>query len=305
MKNILITGGTGLIGTRLAQRLQEKGYQVALLSRSENSEGALPVFKWDPEKGKIDEKALDYADCIIHLAGANIGAKRWTRKRKQQLLDSRVRSGELILHALEQRKQKAQTFITASAIGYYGAVTTETLFDENMPASSDFLGQICENWEEVADRFQSLGVRVLKIRTGIVLSKQGGALARLSQFIKLGVGAPLGNGRQYMPWIHLEDLCGIFIHAMEHPHIAGAYNAVAPEHISNKALTIMLARELKRPLWVPHVPAAVIKLLYGEMSVMLLQGSRVSSEKIRSSGYAFQFPDLGPALKQLLDVPTL
>lgn len=299
MKKILISGGTGLIGTRLAQRLQEKGYQVALLSRSEKSEGAFTIFKWNPEKGEIDEKALDHADCIIHLAGENIGAKRWTRDRKQQLLDSRVRSGELILNAIEKRKQKPPTFITASAIGYYGAVTTETLFDESEPANSDFLGQICEKWEEVADHFEALGSRALKIRTGIVLSKRGGALAKLSLPIRLGIGAPLGNGLQYMPWIHLDDLCGIFIHALEHPHLAGAFNAVAPEHITNKALTKKVAGEVKRPLWMPHIPAAFIKLLFGEMSVMLLQGSRVSSEKIRASGYSFLFPDLGPALRQL------
>jgi hypothetical protein len=299
VKNILISGGTGLIGSHLAQRLEEKGYQVALLSRSPNPGRALPVFHWNPEKGTLDEKALAYADCIIHLAGLNIGSKRWTPERKRQILESRLGSGELIFQALKQRNVKPLVFITASAIGYYGAVSTETLFDESFPAGSDFLGQTCEKWEGIADRFQESGVRSVKIRTGIVLSKQGGALSKLSLPIRLGVGAPIGKGAQYMPWIHIDDLCGIFIHAIEQAQLAGAFNAVAPEHFTNKGFTQKVARELKRPLWMPHVPAGLMKLLFGEMSVMLLQGSRISSEKIRASGYKFLYPDLGLALKQL------
>ena len=299
MKNILITGGTGLIGSQLGLRLQEKGYHVAMLSRSGKSDLSFPVYQWDPDKGEMDVKALDHADYIIHLAGVNIGEKRWSTERKQQILDSRVKSGELIFRAVEQGKRKPLAFITASAIGYYGAVTTDIVFDETAPANHDFLGRTCARWEGVADRFEAIGVRSVKIRTGIVLSKQGGALSKLSLPIKFGVGAPIGNGRQFMPWIHIEDLCGIFIHAIEHTHLNGAFNAVAPEHIKNRGLTEKVARELKRPLWMPNIPAGFMKLLFGEMSVMLLQGSKVSSEKIRAAGYRFQFPDLGRALRQL------
>jgi len=299
VRKILISGGTGLIGTHLARKLQEKGYQVALLSRSAKMDDSFPVFQWNPDKGEIDDKALDHADFIIHLAGVNIGDKRWSPTRKQQILDSRVKSGELLYQAIEKRKQKPQAFISASAIGYYGAVSSDTLFEETAPAHSDFLGQICESWEGVADRFGETGIRSVKIRIGIVLAKEGGALSKLSIPIRLGVGAPIGSGKQYMPWIHIEDLCGIFIHAVEHEQLAGAYNAVAPEHITNRDLTRRIARGLRKPLWLPNIPASFLRLLFGEMSVMLLQGSRVSSDKIRAAGYHFQFPELELALQQL------
>ena len=299
MKNILITGGTGLIGTHLGLRLQEKGYHVALLSRTAKPDSSLPVYIWNPDKGEMDAEALNQADHIIHLAGVNIGEKRWTPERKQQILDSRVKTGELIFNAIEQGGRKPSAFITASATGYYGAATTEALYDESTSVGNDFLGWTCAMWEGVADRFEEIGIRSVKIRTGIVLSKQGGALSKLSLPIRLGVGSPIGNGNQFMPWIHFEDLCGIFIHAIEHPQLAGAFNAVAPEHITNRGFTKKVARELKRELWLPNIPAGVMRLLFGEMSVMLLQGSRVSSEKIRAEGYSFQYPDVDLALKNI------
>jgi uncharacterized protein (TIGR01777 family) len=304
MRNILITGGTGLIGMHLGLRLQEKGYKVTLLSRSARSGALFPVIRWDPDLGKDITLALDQADGIIHLAGAHIGAKRWTPKRKQQILDSRVKTGSLLFDAIEQGRRKPTTFISASATGYYGALTADRVFDERAPAHDDFLGHICLRWEESADRFKSLGIRTIKLRTGIVLSRQGGALPRLSLPVRLGVGAPLGSGKQYMPWIHMEDLCGIFIHALENPSMEGAYNAVAPEHATNLEFTTRLAGELKRPLWLPHIPAWFMKLLFGEMSVMLLEGSRVSSEKIREAGYQFQFPELSAALNHLFAPPV-
>ena len=304
MKNILITGGTGLIGMHLGLRLQEKGYKVALLSRSSRSGALFPVYSWDPDLSEDFTLALDQADCIIHLAGANIGAKRWSLKRKQQILDSRVKTGSLIFDAVEQGKRKPTVFISASATGYYGALTANKVFDESAPAHDDFLGQTCLRWEESADRFQALGIRTVKIRTGIVLSKQGGALSRLSLPVRLGVGAPIGSGKQYMPWIHIEDLVGIFIQALEDPLMEGAYNAVAPEHVTNQDFTARLAKELRRPLWMPHIPSWFMNLLFGEMSVILLQGSRVSSEKIRAAGYDFQFPELTPALRDLFALPA-
>lgn len=304
MRNILITGGTGLIGMHLGIRLQEKGYKVALLSRGARSGALFPVYRWDPDNGEVDTLALNQADCIIHLAGAHIGAKRWSPKRKKQILDSRIKTACLIFDAIEQGKRKPAAFISASATGYYGAVTTEAVFGESAPAHDDFLGQTCLRWEEAADRFQALGIRTVKIRTGIVLSSQGGALSRLSLPFRLGVGAPIGSGKQYMPWIHMEDLCGIFIHALENPQLKGSYNAVAPEHITNQEFTARIAGVLQRPLWLPHIPSWFMSLLFGEMSVMLLKGSRVSSEKIRAAGYDFQFPELSPALEQLFAPPA-
>ena len=299
-KKILITGGTGMIGTRLGRKLQDQGHQVSLLSRSRRYKGPFAAYHWDPDRGELDEKALDQADFIIHLAGLNIGEKRWSPERKQQILDSRVKSAELLYRALEHRDRKPQAFISASAIGFYGAVTADTIFEESAPAHPDFLGRTCEIWEKAADRFEAIGIRTVKIRIGIVLSKQGGALSKLSWPVRLGVGAPIGSGSQYMPWIHIEDLCGIYAKAIEDPHMSGAYNGVAPEHLTNRELTKKIARVLKRPLWLPAIPAGIMKLLFGEMSAMLLRGSRVSSEKIRAAGFTFQYPDAASALGQLL-----
>ena len=182
-------------------------------------------------------------------------------------------------------------------------MSSETIFEERAPAHPDFLGRTCEIWEKSADRFEALGIRTVKIRIGIVFSKQGGALSRLSLPLRLGVGAPIGSGMQYMPWIHIEDLCGIYMKALEDVRMAGAYNGVAPEHLTNRELTKIMARVLKRPLWLPAIPAALMRLLFGEMSAMLLQGSRVSSAKIRAAGYTFQYPDATYALRQLLGKP--
>lgn len=300
MKNVLITGGSGLIGRHLAPMLKEKAYSVRLLSRRPLHETGTPSYLWDPEKGKLDPQALDEVDFIIHLAGLNIGEKAWTPSRKKLILDSRVKSGELLLDEVKSQNLRLKAFITASAIGYYGAFTSDTVYEEDAPAAPDFLGQTCLKWEHIADRFADTGIRSVKVRIGVVLANKGGALSKLSLPIRLGVGAPLGSGKQYMPWIHIDDLCRIFIHALEDPELSGAYNAVAPEHCSNGELTREIARVLKRPLWLPHLPSGLLRLMFGEMSKMLLEGSRVSSEKIRKTGYSFQFPELEQALKDTL-----
>ena len=246
------------------------------------------------------QQALDGVDFIIHLAGLNIGEKAWTTKRKQQIIDSRVKSGKLIFDTIQAKKLRPSAFLSASGIGYYGATSSETIFKEDAPAGNDFLGLTCQLWEGVADRFAETGIRSVKIRTGVVLSKKGGALSKLSLPVRFGVGAPLGSGKQYMPWIHMDDLCGIFIHAMENEELTGAYNAVAPEHMTNQELTRAIASVLKRPLWLPKLPAGLFRLIFGEMSVMLLEGSRVSPEKIKAAGYSFFYPELKPALRDLL-----
>ena len=285
METVLISGGTGLVGSHLSKMLRAKGYEVAVLSRS------------DPES----VQAVETADYIIHLAGANIGARRWTARRKQQILDSRVKTAELILeHVAASKKPKLKAFISASATGYYGAVTTNKIFTEDDPAAPDFLGETCRLWEAAADRFPSLGARTVKIRTGVVLTDRGGALDKMSLPVKMGVGSAIGSGRQYLPWIHIDDLCGIYIKSVEDAGMEGAYNAVAPDHQTNHEFTQTLARVLKRPFWFPPVPAFVMKLLFGQMSDILLEGSRVSSDKIRSEGYQFLFPGLEEALKDLL-----
>ena len=300
MKKILISGGTGLIGLSLARGLQDKGYQPALLSRSGKPAAGFQTFYWDPYKGVIDKEALDHAEGLIHLAGVNLGAKRWTARRKKQIRDSRVHTAEFLFRTFENSPEKPRVYITASAIGYYGTRTTDKVFTEEDPAHPDFLGKVCEGWEGVADRFRDAGIRQVRIRSGVVLSGQGGALSKLSLPVRYGLGAPLGSGKQFMPWIHILDLVGIFIHALEQPEMTGAYNAVAPEHVTNRDLTRSLARVLRRPQFLPGIPSVLLKMILGEMSGMLLEGSRVSANKTLQSGYQFRFPQLLRALDDLM-----
>jgi uncharacterized protein (TIGR01777 family) len=300
METILISGGTGLIGKHLCKKLKDKGYSVAILSRASRPNIDIPTYACNFDKSEIDNKAIEAADYIIHLAGANIGEKRWTNKRKQLIIDSRVKSGQLIFHNIKERKNKLKAFISASAIGYYGTQTTDIIFSENEPPANDFLGEVCRQWEKSADSFETLGIRTVKIRTGVVLTKERGALAKMITPVKFGIGSAIGNGRQYLPWIHIDDLCGIYIKAIEDTQMKGAYNAVAPDHKTNRDFTLTLARVLKRPFWFPNIPATAMKLIFGKMSEMLLQGSRVSSDKIRAAGYKFIFPDLEGALKNLI-----
>ena len=300
MLTILISGGTGLVGKHLSVKLKERGYRVAVLSRTSKKGIDIPAFAWDIEKKQIDKEAIETADCIIHLAGAAITEKRWTAKRKQLIIDSRVKSGQLIFDKVKENKNKLKVFISASAIGYYGAITTEKVFVETDPPANDFLGEACKEWERSADRFGELGIKTVKIRTGIVLSKQGGALEKMITTVKMGIGSPLGNGKQYMPWIHIDDLCGIYIKAIEDTQMNGVYNAVAPDHKTNMDYVKILARKLEKPLWLPNVPSIAIKIIFGSMSEIILKGSRVSSEKIRAAGYNFFFPDLESALTDLL-----
>jgi uncharacterized protein (TIGR01777 family) len=215
------------------------------------------------------------------------------------ILDSRIKSGDLLFRSVSGNAKKLKAFISASAVGYYGAVTSDKIFYEEDLPSGDFLGETCRRWEQSADRFEEIGIRTIKIRTGVVLSGHGGALAKMVIPVKMGVGSAMGNGKQYMSWIHVEDLCNIYIMAIEDVEMRGAYNAAAPDHITNKEFTKSLAQSLGKPFWFPNIPAFAIKTLFGEMSDILLKGSRVSSEKIISTGYSFKFPDLESALNDL------
>jgi len=299
MSHVLISGGSGLVGQHLCKSLQEKGYDVAILSRSSKPNTQTSSYYWDINHNDIDIEAINNCDFIIHLAGVNIGEKRWTTRRKQAILNSRIKSADLVFNSIDKSNKKLKAFISASAVGYYGAITSEKIFSETDSSYNDFLGETCSLWEQAADKFTGIGIRTVKIRTGVVLSKKGGALAKLKMPIQLGFGSAIGHGRQYMPWIHMDDLCAIYIQALENEEMNGAYNAVAPEHITNKALTRKMARALHKPFWFPNIPAFIMKLLFGEMAVMLLSGSRVSAGKIEASGFTFQFPNLEIALKEL------
>ena len=300
MAKVLITGGTGLVGKHLSEKLKEKGYSVVILSRKKNVDAEISTYSWDLEKKEIEAGALDSVDYIINLAGANIGEKRWTAKRKKQIIDSRIKSSGLIYDNIKPNKIKPKAFISASAIGYYGAIISEKAFYETDLPASDFLGETCRLWEQSADKFENSGMRVVKIRTGVVLAEKGGVLSKMIVPVKLGFGSAIGSGKQYMPWIHIDDLCSIYIKAIEDIQMSGAYNAVAPQHTTNVEFTRTLANVLKKPFWFPAIPAFMLKIIFGEMSEMLLRGSRVSSEKIIIAGYKFKFSNLQAALTDLL-----
>lgn len=297
---IIISGGTGIIGTQLYNKLKEKGYYVAILGRTKNRKDDRPNYIWDIDKNTIENDALKDADYIIHLAGANIGDKRWTKKRKKQIIDSRTKSGKLIFDEIQKQNIKLKAFISASAIGYYGAITSDTIYSETSHPHIDFLSETCQKWEQIADKFEELNIRTVKIRTGIVLTKQGGALAKIKTIIKKGFGSSLGSGTQYMPWIHIDDLCNIYIKAIENKSMKGAYNAVAPNHVTNKYFTETLARVLKKHIWMPNIPEFILKLFLGKMHVILLNGSRISSAKIIKTNYKFKFTNLENALVDLI-----
>jgi uncharacterized protein (TIGR01777 family) len=302
METVIITGGSGLIGKQLCRKLKEAGYNVALLSRKSSHNIDFAAFSWDPEKNEIDQNAISSADYIIHLAGAGIGDKRWTKKRRKIISDSRIKTGELIFKEVQKSGKKLKAFISASGIGYYGTITSDKIFTETDQPANDFLGEICRRWEQMADRFEESGIRTVKIRTGVVLSGSGGALGRIIPIVRMGIGSPLGSGKQYMPWIHIEDLCNIYVKAIEDKSLKGPYNAVSPEHITNKDLMRALTKVLRKPFFFPAVPSLTIKILFGKMSGILLDGSRVSADKIISAGYNFEFPDLESALENLFPV---
>ena len=299
--NILITGGTGLIGKRLTDLLIEKGHSVSILSRSKKQSDKATFYTWDIANQQIEKEAIKNADVIVHLAGANVGEGRWTSKRKKEIIDSRVKSGNLLFETVKKHNPKLKAFISSSAIGYYGMTTTDKIFSETDKPGFDFLANVCLKWENAADQFNQFGIRTAILRTGVVLDTSEGALAKLITPIKLGIGSALGSGKQAMPWIHLEDICGIYLHLIENENLEGAFNGVAPENKTNQEFSREVANTLNKPFWFPKVPSFVIRLMLGEQSVIALEGSAISSKKIESSGYNFQFKVLKNALKKLLN----
>jgi uncharacterized protein len=301
-KSVLITGGSGLIGTRLTTMLTEKGYRVTHLSHSQKKTDAVKVYQWDPEKKFIEEEAVKSADYIIHLAGANVAEGRWTSERKKEIIDSRVLTTALLRETLFKGGHHVKAFISASGIGIYGADTGSKLINENETQGSDFLARVTKLWESEVDKIYNEveGIRVVKLRTGIVLSQKGGALPKLTMPVKLGVGAPLASGKQYVSWIHIDDLCRMYIHAIENEHMSGAYNAVGPDPLTNKDLTNAIAKELGRPTWMPAVPEFALKLALGQMAEIVAGGNNISNEKITKAGFTYTYPALHGALHDLL-----
>jgi len=308
MATILITGGTGMVGTRLTEILLEQGNQVIILTRKPLPAERLPKgvqhAHWDIDQKIIDPVAFAAADHIVHLAGAGVADKRWNKKRKEEIVSSRAVSGELLVHAMQTIPNKIQSVISASGIGWYGPDTNASLqngFTEDAPADDAFLGATCKVWEEKIQGVTPLNKRLVICRIGIVLSKAGGALPEFKKPISMGVAAILGTGKQNISWIHIDDLCGIFIKAMNDQNMQGVYNAVAPEIVTNKQLTLTLAKLIRKNFFIPfYVPAFLLKWVLGEMSIEILKSTRVNSYKIQGAGYHYQYPSLKAALQQLV-----
>jgi uncharacterized protein len=299
-KTILITGGTGLVGSRLTELLKAKGYTVKYLSRTAGVKNGIQSYEWDIKRGTINEKAFENVDAIIHLAGAGIADKKWSSERKKEILDSRTKSTQLLKSTLERIDHSVKTFVSSSAIGYYGWDTGGVLKKEESRFGDDFLATVTKAWEAEANKIEKLNIRLVKLRIGVVLSEKGGALAELVKPIKFGIGAPLGSGDQFMSWIHIDDLCEMFIFALENPSINGVYNAVAPNPETNATLTKLTAQVLKRPCFMPNIPSFVLRLILGQRAALVLGGSRISSEKIQSQDFKFKFSDLQSAIVDLL-----
>lgn len=299
-KHVLITGGTGLIGRLVTNQLINQGYSVSHLSRKPGHNPKIKTYLWDVYKGSIDEHCLQGVGTILHLAGESIAAERWTDKRKKEIVDSRTKSIELIYRLIKSKPNQVNTVISASAIGFYSDRGDE-LLTEDSPANNDFMAQCCTQWESAADEGKKLGLRILKFRTGVVLSKDEGALPEMAKPIKLGLGAPLGSGSQWIPWIHWRDAVDMYLYAIEKINLSGVYNMVAPSPVTNKQFTRTLAEELHRPVWPIKVPAFILKLLLGEMSTMILASTRVSAEKIEKDGFSFKYPQLTGALKEIFE----
>ncbi len=302
MITILITGGTGTVGKALTQMLLQQRYKVIILTRSLHRGSEMPGVRyalWDVEKNQIDTDALLSANVIIHLAGAGVMDHKWTDVYKQQIIDSRVKSLDLILNELKKNHHQVNTLISASAIGWYGG-KNDIPYTEDLPAAPGFLGETCRVWEAAADSAKEIGIRVVKIRTGIVLSQKGGAYTEFKSSMKFGIASILGSGNQIISWIDIEDVCRIYLHMIQHQQYSGSFNAVAPSPVTNKTLTITLAKLLKKQFYIPmHVPSFMLKLIFGERSIEILKSADVSSNKIKQTGFTFLFPSISSSIKHL------
>ncbi len=297
---ILIAGGSGLIGRHLTSLLLERGYSVAHLSRKQDQFGRVRVYRWDPEKGILDPSVIEGTDYIVHLAGANIGERRWSEKRRKEIVSSRVDSALLLHRVVNENNITLKAFISASAVGYYGSATTEKIYTEKNQPAMDFLASTCRKWEWAADTFEKSGIRTVKIRTAMVLENNESAIKKLMMPAKFGFLISLGSGRQFMPWIHIKDLCGIYLKAIEDQNLTGAFNAVAPQHVSHDEFMKTLSLHMKKPVFPVNVPSFILTSVLGEMSNIVLNGSRISSEKIIKAGYRFIFDNLQNALNDII-----
>lgn len=298
---ILITGATGLVGTELVSLLLQNGITIHYLTTAKKNiknEPNYQGFYWNPQQGVIDEKSIVGVDAIIHLAGASI-SKRWTSKYKQELIESRTLTTNLLYRTLKLHPNQVKQIVTASAIGVYPDSKNTLYTEENKAVDNSFLGQVVVKWEQAVDNFKRLNIKVCKIRTGLVLSKKGGMLKELMKPIKLGVGSPYGDGKQWQSWIHIDDLVHLYHYAIQHQW-EGIYNATAPNPVDNEELTRAVAKVLDKPYFFPSIPKFVLKLALGEMHILLLSSQNVSSQKAQDNGFVFKFRTVDKALQNLL-----
>ena len=308
MATVIITGGTGMIGRALGKLLLEKGYEVIVMTRAAGNKPpavkGLSYAAWDIEHQTIDTEAIRKADYIIHLAGAGVADKRWSAKRKKEIADSRVQSGALIAKTLKETPNTIKAVISISGIGWYGpdpVIPNPKPFVESDAATTDFLGETCRQWEAAIEPVTLLGKRLVKLRTGIVLNNEGGAIPEFKKPLRLGVAAVLGSGSQVVSWIHIDDLCRMFLKAIEDPAMSGVYNAVSPKPVNNKTLTLELAKATRGKFYLPlHVPSFVLKMMLGEMSIEVLKSTTVSAHRIRTAAFDFIYPTIEAAINALV-----
>lgn len=308
MDTIAITGGSGLVGSALATALVNKGYRVIIFTRKipATTLPGISYALWDINTGQIDTDALQACHYLVHLAGAGVVDKKWTAAYKAEIVNSRVNSSALLIETLQRIPNQLKGLVSASAIGFYGADKPGTpdigsFFKEDAIADNNFLGETCRLWEESIRPVTAIGKRLVIFRIGIVLSAKGGALAEFMKPIRMGVAAILGNGRQMISWVHIDDLCRMFIYAIENEKLEGTYNAVAPAPVTNATLTRTLARKIKGSLFIAmHVPAFVVRLMMGQRSIEVLKSASVSAEKIRGAGFEFLYPTIDSALEQIV-----
>ena len=307
MPVVLITGGTGLIGKNLTKHLTSKGYEIIIVSRKPahaSDDPKISFANWNVEEQKIDSDAIAKADYIINLAGAGVMDKKWSEKYKKEIVESRTKSSKLLINGLQKNTNHVKAIINSSAIGWYGGDTKPLLhangFIETDPADKTFLGETCRLWEESVEPVTKLNKRLVKLRTGIVLSNDGGAFTEFKRSLSFGIAAILGIGKQMISWIHKDDLCRLYIYAIENENLSGSYNAVAPLPVSNKTLILKLAKRIRGQFYIPiHVPQFLLKLILGERSIEILKSATVSCEKIKATGFTFLYPSIDAALKEL------
>jgi uncharacterized protein (TIGR01777 family) len=298
MESILITGGSGKIGRELIAKIDTSKFEIRVLSRSKKSIDGCKVFIWDIDQDYIAKEALENLDHVIHLSGSDVSAGRWTSKRKQEIKDSRIKSLDLINSNLTA---PLKTLLSASGISYYGTRTVDTIFEETdiiKFEQTDFLAEVTHQWEAAAKSFSA--ERTVILRTPVVLSRTGGALEKLRKPIKSGLGSALGNGKQWMPWVHVDDLVQAYLAALSNDNWKGTYNVCAPEHATNIDFTEAVALQLGKKLWAPKVPTFLLKMMFGEMSGIILKGSRVSGKKVEERGFKYHYEKLEKALNDLL-----